>query len=101
MDHSLASEIAKCIIAAWALAVVARLLGQPIILAYLAAGFACGPRGLKLVGAEEHISVIAEIGLSLLLFMIGLEIDLRKMLRADQAAASNSRSTNGRMPPCL
>ncbi|HYV61390.1 MAG TPA: cation:proton antiporter [Bryobacteraceae bacterium] len=82
MDHSLASEIAKCIIAAWALAVLAQLLGQPLILAYLAAGFACGPQGLGLVQADEHITVIAEIGLSLLLFMIGLEIDLRKMLRA-------------------
>ena len=82
MDHSLASEIAKCIIAAWALAVLAQLFGQPLILAYLAAGFACGPHGLGLVQADEHITVIAEIGLSLLLFMVGLEIDLRKMLRA-------------------
>lgn len=82
MDHSLASEIAKCIIAAWALAVLAQVFRQPLILAYLAAGFACGPRGLGLVRADEHITVIAEIGLSLLLFMIGLEIDLRKMLRA-------------------
>jgi Kef-type K+ transport system membrane component KefB/voltage-gated potassium channel Kch len=82
VDHSLASEIASCIIAAWALAVLAQMLRQPLILAYLAAGFACGPRGLQLVKSEDHISVIAEIGLSLLLFMIGLEIDLRKMLRA-------------------
>lgn len=82
MDHSLASEVAKCIIAAWALAVLAQLLRQPLILAYLAAGFAAGPRGLGLVKADEHIEVISEIGLSLLLFMIGLEIDLKKMLHA-------------------
>jgi Kef-type K+ transport system membrane component KefB len=82
VDHNLASEVAKCIIAAWALAVLAQLGRQPLILAYLAAGFAAGPRGLGLVKADEHIEVIAEIGLSLLLFMIGLEIDLKKMLRA-------------------
>jgi len=82
VDHSLVNEIAKCIIAAWAVAVLAQLGRQPLILAYLAAGFACGPRGLGLVKTDEHISVIAEIGLSLLLFMIGLEIDLKKMLRA-------------------
>ena len=82
MDHSLVSEIATCIIAAWGLAVLAQLWRQPLILAYLAAGFACGPRGLGIVKTDEHISVIAEIGLSLLLFMIGLEIDLKKMLRA-------------------
>lgn len=82
MDHSLVSEIATCIIAAWGLAVLAQLWRQPLILAYLAAGFACGPRGLGIVKTDEHISAIAEIGLSLLLFMIGLEIDLKKMLRA-------------------
>lgn len=81
-SHSLASEVAKCIIAAWALAVLAQLFRQPLILAYLAAGFAAGPLGLGLVKDDEHIAVIAEIGLSLLLFMIGLEIDLKKMLRA-------------------
>ena len=82
MDNSLASEVAICIIAAWALAVLAQLGRQPLIIAYLAAGFAAGPRGLGFVKTEEHIQVIAEIGLSLLLFMIGLEIDLKKMLRA-------------------
>jgi Kef-type K+ transport system membrane component KefB len=81
-SHGLATEIAKCIIAAWALAVLAQLMGQPLILAYLAAGFAAGPRGMGLIRDDEHIGVIAEIGLSLLLFMIGLEIDLKKMFRA-------------------
>ena len=36
MDNSLASEIAICIIAAWALAVLAQLGRQPLIIAYLA-----------------------------------------------------------------
>src|SRR5205085_1527649 len=34
------------------------------------------------VNADEHIEIISEIGLSLLLFMVGLEIDLKKMLKA-------------------
>lgn len=85
MDHSLVSEIASCIIAAWALAVIAQLFRQPLILAYLAAGVAVGPIGLAWIKGDEHINVISEIGLSLLLFMIGLEIDLKKMFKAGRA----------------
>jgi Kef-type K+ transport system membrane component KefB len=82
VEHSLVSEVALCIIVAWALAVLAQLFRQPLILAYLAAGYAAGPHGFGWIKADEHIKVIGEIGLGLLLFMIGLEIDLKKMLRA-------------------
>ena len=82
VELSLASEVALCIIVAWALAVLAQFFRQPLILAYLAAGYAAGPHGFGWIKADEHIKVIGEIGLGLLLFMIGLEIDLKKMLRA-------------------
>jgi Kef-type K+ transport system membrane component KefB len=82
VDHNLATEIASCIIAAWALAVLAHLFKQPLILAYIVAGFVAGPQCLGWVKADEHIELISEIGLSLLLFMVGLEIDLKKMLKA-------------------
>lgn len=42
MDHSLVNEIAKCIIAAWAVAVLPQLGRQPLILAHLAAVSSCG-----------------------------------------------------------
>ncbi len=82
MEHSLVSDIAICIIAAWVIAVVAHLARQPLLLAYLVAGFAIGPHGFELVTDIHSIETISTIGLSLLLFMIGLEIDLRKMLNA-------------------
>lgn len=82
MEHSLVSDIAICIIAAWVIAVVAHLARQPLLLAYLVAGFAIGPHGFELVTDVHSIETISTIGLSLLLFMIGLEIDLRKMLNA-------------------
>jgi Kef-type K+ transport system membrane component KefB len=75
-------DIALSILAAWLLGVVAYLARQPPILAYLVAGFLVGPAGLKLVHSEESIHVIGELGLILLLFMIGLEIDLKKIVRA-------------------
>lgn len=73
-------DIALCTIAAWVLGVVAQVARQPIILAYLVGGFAIGPNGLALVRTQEAISAISELGLIFLLFMIGLEIDLKKVL---------------------
>ena len=82
MEHKLATDIATCIIAAWVVAVACQFIRQPLLLAYLLAGFAIGPRGLKWVTDAASIQVISQIGLSLLLFMIGLEMDLRRMLKA-------------------
>jgi Kef-type K+ transport system membrane component KefB len=82
MEHGLVTDIAICIIAAWVVAVVSQVARQPLLLAYLVAGFAVGPNGFKWVTNLETIQTISEIGLSLLLFMIGLEIDLKKMLSA-------------------
>lgn len=89
MEHGLVTDIAICIIAAWIVAVLSQVARQPVLLAYLVAGFAIGPYGLPLgkngsalITNVHDIATISEIGLSLLLFMIGLEIDLKKMLSA-------------------
>ncbi len=82
MGHSLATDIAICIIAAWVVAVGSQIARQPLLLAYLAAGFLIGPHALGWIQDKDSIATISEIGLSLLLFMIGLEIDLKKMLSA-------------------
>jgi Kef-type K+ transport system membrane component KefB len=80
--HDLLYDIALCTVAAWVLGVLAQLAGQPAILAYLIAGFLLGPSGFQLVRSQDSISTISELGLILLLFMIGLEIDLKKIIRA-------------------
>ena len=80
--HELIHDIALCIIAAWALVVLAQFLHQPVILAYLVGGFAIGPAGFGLVHGQESVSIISELGLIFLLFMIGLEIDLKKIISA-------------------
>ncbi len=82
MDQNLVTDIAVCIIAAWVVAVVSQAARQPLLLAYLVAGFAVGPNGFKWVTDAGTIQLISHIGLSLLLFMIGLEIDLKRMISA-------------------
>jgi len=78
-------DIALCIIAAWVVAVAGQLVRQPLLMAYLLAGFAIGPHGFKWVYEPHSIETIASIGLILLLFMIGLEMDLNKMFSAGKA----------------
>jgi len=73
-------SIGISILAATALAYFATCIKQPLILAYIAAGMAIGPEmGFAWVQNKSDIQTIAEIGLILLLFMIGLELDLRKL----------------------
>jgi Kef-type K+ transport system membrane component KefB len=78
----LLSTIGICIAAAALLALVGWRLRQPLILAYLLTGVVIGPHVLNFVGDPASISTVAEIGLILLLFIIGLEIDLKKLASA-------------------
>ncbi|MGJ4956315.1 cation:proton antiporter [Bradyrhizobium sp. HKCCYLRH2015] len=80
--HELIGDITLCILFAWVLGLAAHRWRQPSILAYLVAGFAIGPFGTGWVKSQESISVISELGLIFMLFMIGLEIDLKKIIRA-------------------
>lgn len=82
MQDGLLHDIGVATIAATALGVVAHRLRQPIILAYLAAGAAIGPLGLGWVHDPRSVEVISGIGLVLLLYIIGLEMDLRSLARA-------------------
>ena len=83
MTHSLLAAIGISTIAAAVLALVARRVGQPLILGYIVGGVLLGEHlGLGLVHDEAAIDLIAEIGLILLLFIIGLEIDLKKLVAA-------------------
>ncbi len=80
---SLLIAISASIIASAVLAFVARQLRQPLLLGYIVAGAVLGPHvGLGWIADEDSIERIAEIGLILLLFIIGLEINLPRLLQA-------------------
>ncbi len=53
----------------------------PSILGFLVAGMIIGPFGFKLISNTQDIQVMAEIGVILLLFTIGLEISLNKLMQ--------------------
>lgn len=78
---SLLADIGLSIIFAALCSHLARALRQPLILGYVLGGALLGANvGFELVTNVESIELISEIGLILLLFIIGLEINLRELI---------------------
>ena len=76
----LAGDIALIVLAAFAGGVVARRLGVPLILGYMLAGVLVGPHTAGPTVAErEQIELLADIGVALLLFALGLDFPLHKL----------------------
>ncbi|TGN20474.1 cation:proton antiporter [Leptospira idonii] len=81
-EHSLLTDIGLSIIFATVLSHIARVLKQPLILGYIIGGALLGNQmGFSLVTDEASIELISEIGLILLLFIIGLEINLTELAK--------------------
>ncbi|WP_186758582.1 cation:proton antiporter domain-containing protein [Echinicola salinicaeni] len=57
-----------------------KILGQPYLTAYILVGVVFGPYGMQLVNDESLISNLGSFGLVLLLFFIGMEISLPKII---------------------
>ena len=76
----IAGDIALILVAALLGGIVARWLRLPLILGYIAAGVLIGPNTFgPTVGDVHEIELLAEIGVALLLFTIGLHFSLREL----------------------
>ncbi|UCF64033.1 MAG: cation:proton antiporter [bacterium] len=79
----------KDIIIILGLSMVVLYLGNrlkiPAIVGYLLTGMVCGPAGFALVKAIHEVEIMAEIGIILLLFTLGLEFSLSKLSRLKKA----------------
>jgi Kef-type K+ transport system membrane component KefB len=56
---------------------IGRLLKQPLIVMFIALGIIVGPAVLNVVHSPDKIHLLAEIGIAILLFIVGLKLDLR------------------------
>lgn len=56
-------------------------LRLPVVMGYLITGVLCGPYGLGLVQSYTEVEVLAEVGVALLLFVIGMELSLGELKR--------------------
>ncbi|MAZ69499.1 cation:proton antiporter family protein [Porticoccus sp.] len=55
---------------------IAQFLRQPLIVAFIAIGILVGPSGLGMVSHSSEIELFARLGIALLLFVVGLKLDL-------------------------
>lgn len=69
-------EIAALLALAALAGFVGMLLRQPLIVSFIAVGVLAGPAGFDIVHSEAQIEVLAELGIAVLLFLVGLKLDL-------------------------
>jgi Kef-type K+ transport system membrane component KefB len=70
-------ELAIILLLAALLGGVGQWLKQPLIVMFIALGVLVGPSVLDLVNSKENIQLLAETGIAILLFIVGLKLDLR------------------------
>jgi Kef-type K+ transport system membrane component KefB len=56
--------------------IIAQFLKQPLIVAFIVVGILIGPSGFEMVSHSSEIELFARLGIALLLFVVGLKLDL-------------------------
>lgn len=88
MDLGVFEQIAVVLAVCVAFAGIATVLRQPIVVGLIIAGVAVGPSFLGIVGASSEIDLLATVGTSLLLFVVGLKLDVRILRRLGTVAVA-------------
>lgn len=75
--HGPFAELALLLLIAAVVGALGVRLRQPMLIAYIVVGIGVGPAGLALVQAHDQIDLLAQIGVAVLLFVVGLKLDLQ------------------------
>jgi Kef-type K+ transport system membrane component KefB len=75
--HGAFSEVAVLLLTCALVGALFVRLRQPVLISYIVVGIAAGPAGWALVTAHDQIDLLAQIGVAVLLFVVGLKLDLR------------------------
>jgi putative polyhydroxyalkanoate system protein len=86
-ELSLFAEIALLVTFAAGVGIVGTLLRQPLVVSFIAAGLLAGPDALGLVRAAAPVHLLADLGVALLLFVVGLKLDVRTVRTLGAVAA--------------
>ncbi|MEM8877665.1 MAG: cation:proton antiporter [Pseudomonadota bacterium] len=68
-------EMAALLVLAAAVGFVGLLLRQPLIVSFIAVGMLAGPSVFDIARSDEQIEFLAELGIAILLFLVGLKLD--------------------------
>jgi len=79
--HSNLTGIAVVALAALVCGIIMERLRQPALVGYILAGVLLGPSGFAMVENRAQIDVLAELGVLMLLFIVGMELSLRSFRR--------------------
>ena len=79
-------EVAALVLAAAVVGALAVRLRQPLLVAFIAVGVLAGPSVLDVVRAEDEIHLLSELGIALVLFVVGLKLDVRLILDTGSVA---------------
>ena len=75
-SHGPYAEFALLLLISAVAGALAVRLRQPVLIAYIVVGIVVGPAVLGLVRAQQEVALLAEIGVTVLLFVVGLKLDL-------------------------
>ncbi|MCR4279680.1 MAG: cation:proton antiporter [Candidatus Zambryskibacteria bacterium] len=79
-------EISLIIAMATAVSLIARLLRQPLIIGYIAAGVIVGPSVLNILQSHTELELFSKIGIAILLFIVGLTLNPDVMREVGKAS---------------
>lgn len=77
LTHSLFSEIAALLILAGLVGLLGHFLRQPLVVSYIVVGIIAGPAVLGLAQSEGPLELLSDLGIAILLFLVGLKMDYR------------------------
>ena len=86
MEHALFIELSLIIAIGTGVSILMRLLKQPLIIGYIITGLLVGPTVFDLVTSGETLTVFSDMGIALLLFLVGLGLNPRVIKEVGKVA---------------
>jgi CPA2 family monovalent cation:H+ antiporter-2 len=80
-DYSIIKDIVLILLISIPIIVIFNRMHLPSIVGFLIAGIILGPSALKIISNPDQIEIMAEIGVILLMFSIGLELSLKELVK--------------------
>ncbi|PIW37125.1 MAG: hypothetical protein COW24_01545 [Candidatus Kerfeldbacteria bacterium CG15_BIG_FIL_POST_REV_8_21_14_020_45_12] len=84
--ESIFFEVSAVLVVGTVFAAVAVFMRQPTIPAYILAGVVIGPAVLNILHNADLLNALAEFGIAFLLFLVGIELDLRKLMKTGRVS---------------
>lgn len=75
----IAGDLAILLIAALVFGTIMQRLGQPLVLGYILAGATAGPYALGIISNAQDVELLAELGVALLLFTLGIQFSFKQL----------------------